>query len=211
MNGEIVMADSRFDVLVYLFFGVIWVISQILNARSKSKGKAAARQTRAESAARTIRTGPAEAPPPVRPVAKPAVPPEEELRRFFRELAGGGEVGETAESAESVEPEFPPVVFQPVAPPAARRITPAAAPARPVASRPIPAVTKPVPVFSLKSLPATPLQSVPLAAVMPLRGGPGRPARHRIARSRAALREAFVWKTLLEPPLALRPPNSGAN
>lgn len=230
MNGEIVMANSRFDVLVYLFFGAVWLVTQILNARAQKRKREAAMAARTQRAPRTIRSGPAE-PPPARPAAD-SESPQENLRRFLRELADGMNPGDPA-GGFKIEPpvEAPPVEapqpaaerpapppFIPVARPTRRRVAPrppAPAPvlvAAPVTAevQPPPAIATPEPAVSFSDLPAVPRLFIP--PPLALSTGPrgtGRPARRRRIPARAALREAFVWKTILDSPLALRPPGGG--
>lgn len=213
MNGWQIVANSRFDALVYVFFGIIWIISQIVNVKAK-------RRKREEQNRQVNRI---RVPPPV-PVPSPrslgapqsragGVGPEEELRKFLRDLAGG----EVAEEPTPMEVfQAPPVPVASSARPGPHRVYRHRPPARIPVQIDIPSrppLREPVPAAPAASVSSEPTQSRsvrPPTGMAGTRPGPvrsGSPARFllRASRSRAALREAFIWKTLLEPPVALRP------
>lgn len=227
MNPGTVKADSQFDVLLYLVIGAIWLIAKIVGAKNEAKSRKASREVRKQAAARTVQAGPVAPRPTPRPAPEPEASPDEELRRFLRELSGGAAVEEPAEPGETFEETTPPVVVRPAVPPPAapppvpvarpvpprpppRRPAPPVVQARTYERKPAPAVPKPAPGFSFDAIPAMTRSSLSYSAAMSLvAGGSDRRGRRRKVCSGATLREAFVWKTLLDTPIALRPPGQG--
>ncbi len=208
--------------VIYIVLAIVWVIVQIA-ARSARKNKPAK---------------PPELPPFHRDVPEsadrgrpPALDPEEELRRFLRELSGA--------PAEPRPAAAPP----PISPPARAR-PPMAATAAPTTGRggkawrkrhPVAPAADAVPLPPPDSTPAavpaeTPTQvtlledrtapamgtvsmaAVPMAAVQPFRsvtfsaGGPSRMRRRTaLPRGRGAWSRAVIYQAVLGPPRGLQP------
>lgn len=207
--------------LIYLVLAIVWVILQIATRNTRrSRGippdRASGDQT--------------EAPIP----RAPASEPEEELRRFLRELSG-----QSAESPPPLppksEPASPPIVAPPPAVPSSaspprrrsrrQRVETTVEPA-PVVSAPVsvavaaepPPASEPVVVaappaaapqfsFRMMSLPSVPIAATrPVGAItFPTANAAGARRRIRLPMGRADIRRGILYQVVLGPPRALQP------
>lgn len=216
MNGWQTVANNRLDGLVYLVFGIIWIVTQIANAKMKKRKQESAGSTsplstpsQASSSIPTAETKlreflselagvPPMAKPPGLPLPAPATPVESaELQEFLKEMK----------------------IPLPKASSLPRRSSAASLRAQKRVPRlrenPWPSDASPLPSPSVQSVSSVLAARAGVASVPAVRGmtpGGGKRSSGKTARtllrgprSREAMRDAFVWKTLLEPPRALQP------
>ncbi len=209
-------ADSGLENLIYIVVAIVWFVIQIAAQNAKRRKR--------------------QLPPPTMPMGEPPPPPpsvldpEEELRRFLKELSG--------ESAPPPRPTPrappptpstapPPPTFAPppeIPPPPAATPPPIARPkpARPAVSRKRPAAPPPLPreeVVAAQTSERAADAVAPVSPTAPVSGlafqgvaafpiaASARRRRRRVSlpMGRSALRRAVLYQTLLGPPRALEP------